>query len=253
MSDNSPRSRCRYLSVAQAMKTAADGDIIVVSGVITENITLNKDVTLRGPMPDWSTPGTHMGFVQGATAKPGSACTGDTVVNVPAGSTVTIEDLNIRYGCATNGGGINNAGTLHLKRSTVYDNRASADGGGVYNSGTLDVTDSTLAGNASANGGGIANASGATLTVRRLTFKDNTASSSAQSIANSGTATVGGSILATTGTTEQCSGTPVADAANLINGPGCTVDGIATITGDPLLGALARQRRLHAELCPYHA
>ena len=133
MSDNSPRSRCRYLSVAQAMKTAADGDIIVVSGVITENITLNKDVTLRGPLPDWNTPGTHMGFVQGATAKPTSTCTGDTVVTVSSGSIVTIEDLNIRYGCATNGGGINNEGTLNLMRSTVYDNRASASGGGVYN------------------------------------------------------------------------------------------------------------------------
>ncbi len=200
MSDNSPRSRCRYLSVAQAMKTAADGDIIVVSGVITENVTLNKDVTLRGPMPDWNTPGTHMGFVQGATAKPDSACTGDTVVNVPAGSTVTIEDLNIRYGCATDGGGIKNEGTLNLVRSTVYDNRASAGGGGIYNAGTLTVADSTLSGNAAADGGGIYNAASAVLlTVRRSTFAGNTASASGQSIANLDTdldaATMGGSIL----------------------------------------------------------
>ena len=47
--ESGPRGRCRYLSVEQAMKTAADGDIIVVSGVITENVTLDKDVTLRGP------------------------------------------------------------------------------------------------------------------------------------------------------------------------------------------------------------
>ena len=131
------------------MRTAADGDIIVVSGVITENVTLDKDVTLRGPLPDWNTPGTHMGFVQGATAKPTSTCTGGTVITVEAGTIVTIEDLNIRHGCATDGGGIRNEGTLNLVRSTVYDNRASASGGGIYNAGTLTVADSTLSGNAS--------------------------------------------------------------------------------------------------------
>ena len=66
--ESGPRGRCRYRYVEEAMRTAADGDIIVVSGVITENVTLDKDVTLRGPLPDWNTPGTHMGFVQAAPA-----------------------------------------------------------------------------------------------------------------------------------------------------------------------------------------
>ena len=39
-------------------------------------VTLDKDVTLRGPMPDWNTPGTHMGFIQAAATAPTSTCTG---------------------------------------------------------------------------------------------------------------------------------------------------------------------------------
>ncbi len=234
--EGGPRGRCRFDSVAQAMKTAADGDIIVVSGVITENVTLNKDVTLRGPMPDWNTPGTHMGFIQASAAPPTSTCTGGTVVSVPAGSIVTIEDLNIRHGCAIDGGGIKNEGTLIVLRSTVYDNRASGSGGGVYNSGTLTVKDSTLAGNAGTDGGGIFNASGATLAVGRSTFSGNTASTSGQSIANSGTATVGGSILATSGTVAQCTAGINADATNLEYGPTCGMSG--SIGGDPQLESL---------------
>ncbi len=230
--DEGPRGRCRYKSVETALKTAGDGDVIVVSGVIAESVTLNKNVTLRGPLPDWSTPGTHMGFLQGATSKPGSSCTpGSSVVTVASGTEATIEDLNVRYGCATNGGGISNAGTLHLLRSTVYDNLAGTNGGGIYNSGNLDVADSTLSGNAGGTGGAIFNASGATLTVRRSTLTGNTASS-AQSIANDGTAQVGGSILASTGAVSQCSTGISTDAANLVSGPDCGLSGV--ISGNPV-------------------
>ena len=51
---------------------------------------------------------------------------GSTVVTIAADTSVTIEDLHIRHGCATDGGGIKNEGTLDLLRSTVYDNVASA-------------------------------------------------------------------------------------------------------------------------------
>ena len=239
--ESGPRGRCRYRYVEEAMRTAADGDIIVVSGVITENVTLDKDVTLRGPLPDWNTPGTHMGFVQASPAPPTSTCTVGTVINVEVGSIVTIEDLNIRHGCATDGGGIRNEGTLNLVRSTVYDNRASASGGGIYNAGTLTVADSTLSGNAAADGGGIYNASDAVLlTVRRSTFAGNTASASGQSIANldadPDAATIGGSILKTPGTIAQCTTNIGADAPNLVNGAPCGLNG--AISGDPQLGSL---------------
>ena len=85
MSDRGPSSRCRYLTVESAMKVAADGDIIVVSGVVTENVTLDKDVTLRGPLANSATAGTHMGFLQGAPA-PATCTTGSSVVTVAGGT-----------------------------------------------------------------------------------------------------------------------------------------------------------------------
>ncbi len=234
--EGGPRGRCRFDSVAQAMKTAADGDIIVVSGVITENVTLNKDVTLRGPLPDWNTPGTHMGFIQASATPPTSGCTGGTVVSVTAGSIVTIEDLHVRHGCATDGGGIKNEGTLILQRSTVYDNYATI-GGGLYNSGTLTVTDSTLAVNVAGSGAGLENESGATATVRRSTVVSNTLSGgAANNLNNFGSLTVGGSILSAEGGTTQCAGTITSEGFNLLNGPACT--GLTGATGNPKLGNL---------------
>ena len=64
-----------------------------------------------------------MGFLQGAASKPGSSCPAEKrVINIQPGSAVTIEDLNIRNGCAKGRRHHINDGTLHLKRSTVYDN-----------------------------------------------------------------------------------------------------------------------------------
>ena len=236
--DSGPAGRCHYTSVATALIDAADDDIIVVSGVIQENVLLNKNVTLRGPLPDNNTPGTHMGFVQGAGDRPTSCTTtaDSSVVTVASNTAVTIEDLNIRNGCSKDGGGINinKDGTLHLKRSTVYNNAASGNGGGVYNSGTLEVTDSTLSGNAGPTGGAIANATGAMLTVRRTTFTGNTATTSGPTLANSGGATVGGSIVQAAGTANQSAGTYTLEN-NLVAGVACATVAKGT---DPSLGSL---------------
>ncbi len=51
----------------------------------------------------------------------------------------------IADGLANNGGGIDNAGTLMVTNSTLYDNSAN-DGGGIDNAGTLTVTNPTFAG-----------------------------------------------------------------------------------------------------------
>ena len=125
----------------------------------------------------------------------------------------------------------------------MYDNRAH-NGGGVYNAGTLEVADATLSGNAGDNGGGVFNAPGASLTLRRSTLHANTASDGGQSIANEGTATVEGSILATSGTRDQCSGNTFANAGpnppvrNLVWGPGCSQSESLAGNVDPRLGTL---------------
>jgi hypothetical protein len=94
------------------------------------------------------------------------------VFQVSSGTTATLSSLTVSGGSATNGGGIDNAGTLTVADSTVENSVASNDGGGINNSGTLTVTDSTIAGNGAANnGGGIENTG--TLTLTNSTIAEN--------------------------------------------------------------------------------
>jgi hypothetical protein len=70
------------------------------------------------------------------------------IFEIAAGATVTIKDLKIANGLASEGGGIKNSGTLTLANSVVQDNVAAqltdefeVLGGGIANLGTLTVTD----------------------------------------------------------------------------------------------------------------
>ena len=245
---STPTGRRKCLSIADALGSESEGDAVVVFGMVTvaPTVTIEENITLRGPTSAEATPDTHLGFLQAAETKPPDNCTSPgPVVTIQANAKVTIEDLNIRHGRSTDGGGIKveSGGTLNLKRSTVYDNRAH-NGGGVYNAGTLEVADATLSGNAGDNGGGVFNAPGASLTLRRSTLHANTASDGGQSIANEGTATVEGSILATSGTRDQCSGNTFANAGpnppvrNLVWGPGCSQSESLAGNVDPRLGTL---------------
>ncbi|MFI5457310.1 MAG: beta strand repeat-containing protein [Isosphaerales bacterium] len=115
---------------------------------------------------------------------------------VDAGVTATISGLTITGGQATNGGGINSAGTLTVTDSTIESSNASNNGGGIDNLGTLTVTDSTIerssAGN---NGGGIDNSG--TLAVTDSTIESSLAGSSPSGgIENSGTLTLTNSTIA---------------------------------------------------------
>lgn len=90
----------------------------------------------------------------------------DRVFQIFAGASVTFEDLTITGGQAAdnspNGGGVHNAGSTTVRRSTVTDNSAEDSGGGVWNAGSLHVEDgSRISRNeahgdeADAGGGGI--------------------------------------------------------------------------------------------------
>jgi hypothetical protein len=92
---------------------------------------------------------------------------------VNAGANVFLDGVRVTHGWAPgDGGGIYNAGTLTLTRSTVSDSR-SATGAGIYNAqgARLTLIRSTVSGNAAThNGGGIRNRKG------RLTLIDSTVS-----------------------------------------------------------------------------
>jgi hypothetical protein len=242
-SAENPNPRCRFSTVTEALSAAADEDTILVSGVVTDHPSIDRSITLRGPTTAESTPGTHMGFLQGGATKPAAGCTpSGSVVTIESGTVVKIEDLNIRYGCAENGGGVNNNGTLWMKRSTVYDNVATSSGGGINNAGDGEVNDSTLAGNVAVNGGGINNTG--TMWVRRATLSGNTASGSGGTLRNTttGTLRVGGSLLAGTAAS-SCDGAIEGGVVNLVYGLTCEMvvleggSGLP-VTADPKLGEL---------------
>ena len=164
--DSMPR-RCEHDSIAAALAVASAGDIIVVSGVVTETVVVNKSVTIQGMHPGDILPaairptegtypvytpgaqpeeiaaGTHMAIVQAA---PGPGTGAGSVFTIPAGVEVTLQFLNIRHGDAAQGAGINNAGVLTLEGVTVYNNQGD-EGGALYNRGTMTVTNSTLTDN----------------------------------------------------------------------------------------------------------
>src|SRR5262249_2339802 len=125
------------------------GTIALTSGEL--NIT-DDDLTITGP-------GANQIAVSGTDAS--------RVFAIAAGVTAEIDALTITHGRATQGGGIDNAGSLTLSHCTLSENQA------INNSGN-------------GSGGGIFNESGAALLLRQSTLAHNLASGSAGSPLNPG-------------------------------------------------------------------
>ena len=145
--------RCQEASVDAALDNSLPGDIIVISGVVTEKVAIDKNIYIRGPSRRRRRPARRWASCSPDEIDPGS------VITVSSGISVTIGWLNIRNGNASQGGGILNHGELALLGVTLFDNQATA-GGAIYNNGKLTVADSTLTENSvtnAANGSGIHN------------------------------------------------------------------------------------------------
>ncbi len=225
--------RCVYTTIREALDVAQEGDSVVISGVVTERVTINTNLTVRGPRAWEITPGTHMGFVQASPTAPTSVSGSAPIFTIPAGVRVTIEELNIRNGSSANGGAIHNAGKLDLKGVTIYQSRGT-NGGAVYNSGTLTVTNSTLISNTATSGGGIFNAAAGTSQINHATLVNNTGGSIRNANSAATSAKVSGTILIGS---SQCSGSLTDGGYNLIFGGTCS--GLTSISSaDPLLGPL---------------
>ena len=178
-----------YPSIASAISAAVDGDVILVSGIHTESININKSIIIRGANPSTD-------IIQSALS-PSTTGTGTRVINIGAISAaslnVSIENLTIRYGnFNANGGGINvdkvigavnlnnliitdnfttlNGGALSFTGSnvnmlncTVQNNRSTLDGGGIIASpnnasgvsSIININQSIINANTGRNGGGI--------------------------------------------------------------------------------------------------
>ena len=156
-------SGCAFSTVQAAIDAASAGATIsICAGTFTENLRIDKNLTLAGAG-------------QGATTLNGNAANSVIAIN-PELTAVTIRDLTITNGRSPGvGGGISNgkaqttlvnvlitgnvattrgggfdvdvAGKVTLTNSTVTNNFAGDFGGGAFNYGTIACTGSTFSGN----------------------------------------------------------------------------------------------------------
>ena len=179
-------------SLREAIKLAQSGDKIVVPrGIYT--LTLGRELAVNtGGLTNTLTitgAGSSNTIIQASAS---SADATSRVFNM-TGGTVVISGVTIRHGNTTsNGGGIQNSGTLTLTDSTVSGNTAATNhGGGIWNNLgiTLILTGSTVSGNtAHLSSGGII--SDGTLILTDSTVSGNAANSNDGGISNSGTLTL---------------------------------------------------------------
>ena len=122
-----------FCTIQEAVDDAASGDTIdIATGIYTENVTIDENVTLLG-----AGPGEYGTIVDG-----GGMETMETVFVIEPGVVVTLSDMAIINGHAETGGGIRNEGTLTVNNSTISGNTAT-EGGGICNEAMLTLNNST--------------------------------------------------------------------------------------------------------------
>lgn len=182
----------------------------------------------------------------------------DRLFHVLAGSTLTLRNVTIQNGRETNGGGIENDGTLNLENVTLTSNSAVTRGGAIYNNtGKLNLTSVNVvsnissevaSGQGSAIGGGIASFGG-TVNIVNSQIASNTASgdgggvdsrSTTLTITNSSFhdnfATTGGAVRLFNGTATLTNNTFNADHATASGGAIASNICALTITGGSFTG-----------------
>ncbi|KAB7745655.1 family 16 glycosylhydrolase [Nostocoides sp. F2B08] len=183
-------------SLRQALTEVADGGTISFDPSLAgETLTLTSgQLEIAGSVT-----------IDGPDSGPVTISGGDAsrVVQVAAGTEVSMNDLVIRDGVAApQGGGIRNLGELSLDRVIVTDNTQNAPGpanfefggGGIYNGSgaTLTLTDSTVSDNTSVAqpAGGIYGFFNSTITITRSTVSGNVAGDVAGGLRSLGNSTV---------------------------------------------------------------
>src|SRR5262249_29172864 len=178
----SSTTACKTIGHAISL-AASGGSITVAAATYPEKVTIGVSLKLTGA---------------GAsnTVIDGGGVFSTAVVTISPGVVATLSKFTIRNGFASEGGGINNSGTLTINNSVLSANTAGANGGGIFSNGTLTINSSTLSANTVLgtlpSGGGIYN-EGA-LTINKSTLNGNTAGP------GGGSSSSGGGIYNTGGT-----------------------------------------------------
>ena len=166
-------SGCDFSNIQAAIDGATEGDLISLAGeMFTEHFTVDKSLTIRGVSSNTT-------ILQAGTSY-GTAT--NRVMTVTEGSTVTLQNVTVRFGNApdigfngNSGGGIFNDGYLTIEDSRIISNTAFYHGGGVmsYEQGSLTITNCLIAYNQAESGGGIYSESGSVLVVANSRVIDN--------------------------------------------------------------------------------
>jgi hypothetical protein len=151
-----------YTTITDALTAANDGDVILITGVHTEPISIAKSITLKGTDPTTD-------IIQ-AAASASSDGTGSRVVYLDGNNgtpitplNITIENIGIRNGNAnasSNGGGIFSdkiTGLVTLKNLIIENNYSAKNGGGLsFDGSNTSIMECTIRNNTSLlDGGGI--------------------------------------------------------------------------------------------------
>ncbi|MFQ5420170.1 MAG: CSLREA domain-containing protein, partial [Anaerolineae bacterium] len=155
-------------SLREAIASAAVDDTISLAGgayVLTlGEITLNKNLTLQGA-------GTAVTFIDGGDAS--------RIFSLSGGSAITLTDMTLQHGRASNGGAVfvSFGSTLVISNTILNHNTATGNGGGVYlDTGSLTLRSGQILSNTANNGGGVfINASSAIFVETSGVISDNLA------------------------------------------------------------------------------
>ena len=155
----------------QAIDAAAPGTTLQVMGHCASNVSISKDLVLRGkataklPMPTLDAGGC------------GTVVTITSAVVSISDLTITNGDDGTLLGCGGNGFGggiVNNAGTVMLANVSITANHSAGSGGGIFNAGGfVSLSNATVTLNTAFTAGGGILTSGGTLTIEHSTISGN--------------------------------------------------------------------------------
>lgn len=213
-----------YNTIATAITAASEGDVIDITGIHTETITVNKNITIKGTDPSTD-------IIQ-AAADLASATKRVIIVN-GGGDNVKLENITVRYGSMNNPGGgiyIENATQLvELSNVVVENNKSTKNGGGIAALGSVvKLTNCTVQNNESIKmGGGIILAPKNNSTAAASFTIENTLIANNTSTENGGGLAVEGGLGNAFSITGSVSNTTIAFNQSSGKGGGAFIKGIA--------------------------
>jgi hypothetical protein len=190
-------SACASINAALGKATAGDR-IKVALGTYTasngtEVVLINKNITLSGGWKTDFSAQSGKSIIDGQKTRTGMTVNSTTIASV--------DHFKIQNGYnSTQGGGLQNSGSLSLSDSVISGNVSSRIGGGIYNSGLLTIDSTTISQNSAGSNYYVAySGSGiymdGTLTLNNSTISGNTGGNGEGIAINSGSLNINNSTI----------------------------------------------------------